>query len=178
MNSLSQRLRQVGEIGVEFVGAQEMPLIGVAAHLLDQRVPFGAHGADVDPVDLREIRGVEARRQNRVVQRHRVVSQRIRWRGTAFIVPSMTRSSLRRVRSVRIALEAASRPDRTSPAARPSPCAHAHRSPNGTCTARHGRSLRRRARFRCPIQRHMGVQAIEAMLDLDRAGRLDACCAR
>ena len=59
----------LGPVGV----AAEMTLVGIGAHLGDERVPFAADTVDSHSIQLGEIGGVEARAQQGVVSVPRVV---------------------------------------------------------------------------------------------------------
>ena len=59
-------LFRIDEGGVELLGALEMLIVGVGAHLFHQRIPLLAHGRDIRPVKLCEIRCVEPRAQKGV----------------------------------------------------------------------------------------------------------------
>ena len=67
---LAQLGRQRFQIVLEFVGLDEMRLVVIGAQLPDDRVPFGAHQADIEAIHRLEIGGVEARAEDRILARH------------------------------------------------------------------------------------------------------------
>ena len=66
---LAQLGRQRFQIVLEFVGLDEMRLVVIGAQFPDDRIPFGAHQADIEAIHRLEIGGIEARAEDCVLAR-------------------------------------------------------------------------------------------------------------